>query len=219
MTPAIQNGSQLGDSVAAESRPEGSCVRESGLDVFERMFRAVELVQERLNRACKALHDAQVPYAVVGGNAVAAWVATIDDGAVRNTRDVDLLLAEEDLSRASDAIQRVGFVRDEVMGTVVFLDGPDGKPSQGLCILFAGRKVRPEYVSPTPGVERTIEINQKRIVELEALVEMKLNSYRRKDQTHLQDMIQLGLIDAGWPSLFPAQLGERLQSLLDDPNG
>jgi hypothetical protein len=105
------------------------------------------------------------------------------------------------------------------MGTVVFLDGPDGKPSQGLHILLAGRKVRPEYVSPTPGVDRTIEINQKRIVELEALVEMKLNSYQDKDRTHLRDMIQLGLIDAGWPSRFPAQLGERLQLLLDDPDG
>ncbi|MFM8325210.1 MAG: hypothetical protein ACKN9U_10135, partial [Pirellulaceae bacterium] len=63
------------------------------------------------------------------------------------------------------------------------------------------------------------EINQKRIVELEALVEMKLNSFRRKDQTHLQDMIQIGLIDAQWPARFPASLGQRLQLLLDDPDG
>lgn len=202
-----------------ESEELVNWVREQGLDVFERMFRAVELVQERLNRACKALHDAEVPYAVIGGNAVAAWVATIDDGAVRNTRDVDLLLAEEDLPRATDALQNAGFVRDEVMGTVIFLDGADGKPSQGLHILLAGQKVRPDYASPTPGVDRTVEINQKRIVELEALVEMKLNSFRRKDQTHLQDMIQIGLIDAQWPARFPASLGQRLQLLLDDPDG
>jgi hypothetical protein len=202
-----------------DSNSLASIVRESGLDVFERMFRAVELVQERLNRACKALCEAQIPYAVVGGNAVAAWVATIDDGAVRNTRDVDLLLAEKDLSRATDALQSVGFVRDKVMGTVVFLDGPDGKASQGLHIVLANRKVRQEYVSPTPSVDRTIEINHKRIVELEALVEMKLNSYRDKDRTHLRDMIQVGLIDASWPPRFPAPLGVRLQFLLDDPDG
>jgi len=202
-----------------DSKSLAGMVREKGLDVFERMFRAVELVQERLNRACKALREAQIPYAVVGGNAVAAWVATIDDGAVRNTRDVDLLLAEEDLPRATEALQAVGFVRDEVMGTVVFLDGPDGKPSQGLHILLAGRKVRPEYVSPTPNVDQAIEINQKRIVELQALVEMKLNSYRDKDRTHLRDMIQIGLIDTSWPSRFPTQLSERLQLLLDDPDG
>jgi len=202
-----------------DSKSLAGMVREKGLDVFERMFRAVELVQERLNRACKALREVQIPYAVVGGNAVAAWVATIDDGAVRNTRDVDLLLAEEDLPRATEALQAVGFVRDEVMGTVVFLDGPDGKPSQGLHILLAGRKVRPEYVSPTPNVDQAIEINQKRIVELQALVEMKLNSYRDKDRTHLRDMIQIGLIDTSWPSRFPTQLSERLQLLLDDPDG
>lgn len=192
-------------------------VRESGLDVFDRMFRAVELVQERLNRACAALNEAQVPYAVVGGNAVAAWVATIDDGAIRNTRDVDLLLAEKDLPQATAALQNAGFVRDEVMGTVVFLDGPDGKPSQGLHIRLADRKVRPEYASPTPSVGHSVEINRKRIVALEPLVEMKLNSYRLKDRTHLQDMIQVGLIDGSWPSRFPAALGERLQQLLDHP--
>ena len=68
--------------------------------VFDRMFGAVEKVRERLERSCKALADVGVPYAVIGGNAVAAWVATIDDGAVRNTRDVDLLLREEDLDAA-----------------------------------------------------------------------------------------------------------------------
>jgi hypothetical protein len=48
---------------------------------------------------------------------------------------------------------------------------------------------------------------------------MKLNSYRRKDQTHLQDMIGVGLIDASWPARFEPSLGERLQTLLDDPDG
>lgn len=202
-----------------DSKQTANLVREQGLDVFERMFRAVELVQERLNRACGALRQANVSYAVIGGNAVAAWVATIDDGAVRNTRDVDLLLAEEDLPQATEALQTVGFVRTKVMEVIVFLDGPEGKPSQGLHILLAGRKVKPEYASPSPSIEQAVEINEKRIVELESLVEMKLNSYRRKDQTHLLDMIHVGLIDATWPDRFPPQLGQRLQILIDDPEG
>ncbi|MCU0962959.1 MAG: nucleotidyltransferase family protein [Pirellulaceae bacterium] len=201
------------------SQQLASLVREQAIDVFGRMFRAVELVQERLERACGALRQANVPYAVIGGNAVAAWVATIDDGAVRNTRDVDLLLAEEDMPRATEALQAVGFIRDVVMDTIVFLDGPQGKPSQGLHILLAGRKVKPEYASPAPKVERAVEINEKRIVELESLVEMKLNSFRDRDRTHLRDMIQIGLIDASWPDRFPPQLGQRLQALLDDPEG
>ena len=196
-----------------------SLVREQGPFVFDRMFAAVEKVRERLDRSTLALEQAGIPYAVIGGHAVAAWVATIDDGAVRNTRDVDLLLRSEDLDRAIEALSRVGFVRDKAMDVTVFLDGPDGKPSQGIHILLAGQKVKPEYVSPAPRIENAQIINGKRIVDLIELVRMKLNSYRDKDRTHLRDMIQIGLINQSWPSRFETELATRLQTLLDDPNG
>jgi len=179
----------------------------------------VEKVRERLERACKALETANIPYAVIGGNAVAAWVATRDDGAVRNTRDVDLLLREEDLDGATVAMLAAGFHRDRVMDVTVFLDGPDGKPSQGVHILRAGQKVKPEYASPAPRIDQVIVIDGKRIVELEELVRMKLNSYRRKDQTHLLDMIGVGLISPDWPARFESPLDQRLQTLIDDPDG
>jgi hypothetical protein len=193
-------------------------VREE-VSVFERMFRAVELVKERLERTCATLSNAGIPYAIIGGNAVAAWVATIDDGAVRNTRDVDILLREEDLDRAAQAMAAAGFVRSSVMDVTVFLDGPDGKPSQGIHVLLANRKVRTEYTSATPNITQTTQIDNKSIIELDALIEMKLNSFRRKDQTHLLDMIRIGLIDATWLSRFPPALASRLQELLDDPDG
>ncbi len=192
---------------------------EQGPYVFDRMFAAVEKVRERLDRACGALERASIPYAVIGGHAVAAWVATKDDGAVRNTRDVDLLLRGEDFDRATAALQSVGFHRDSVMDVTLFLDGPDGKPSQGIHILQAGRKVKESYVSPAPDPDQMQSINGKRVVDLIELIRMKLNSYRRKDQTHLQDMIGVGLIDESWPSQFESPLDERLQQLLDDPDG
>jgi hypothetical protein len=192
-------------------------VRERSDSVFERMFRAVELVKQRLERACSALSKANVPYAVIGGNAVAAWVATIDDGAVRNTRDVDILLREQDLDQATIALVGAGFVRDSVMNVIVFLDGQNGKPSQGLHILLAGQKVKPEYATSTPQIDQVEDIEGKSIVALQALVEMKLNSFRKKDQTHLMDMIQVGLIDASWPARFDLVLGSRLQELIDNP--
>ena len=194
-------------------------VREQESLVFDRMFGAVEKVRERLERTCRALEGAGIPYAVIGGNAVAAWVATKDDGAVRNTRDVDILLRDEDLDRATEAMQAVGFHRDKVMDVTVFLDGPDGKPSQGVRILRAGQKVKDSYATPTPQIEQSTMIDGKRIVELMELVGMKLNSYRDKDRTHLRDMISVGLIDASWPARFEPSLGERLQTLLDDPDG
>lgn len=187
--------------------------------IFDRMFSAVEKVRERLDRACTALETAQVPYAVIGGNAVAAWVATIDDGAVRNTRDVDLLLNESDLDQAAQALLQVGFVREQVMNVIVFLDGPEGKPSQGIHILLAGRKVKESYVSATPQVDQAQMMDGKRIVNLAELIRMKLNSFLDKDRTHLRDMIQVGLIDATWPQQLEPELGQRLQELIDDPEG
>ena len=92
------------------------------------MVRAVEKVKQRLLRAVRVLEGAQIPYAIVGGNAVAAWVSRMDEAALRNTQDVDIL------------VQR-------------------------------------------------------------------------------SDMIDVGLIDANWPLQFPPSHAERLQLLLDDPNG
>jgi hypothetical protein len=200
-------------------KPPDMQIREETTSIFERMFRAVELVKQRLDRTCFALRDAGIPYAVIGGNAVAAWVATIDDGAVRNTRDVDILLREQDLDLATTAMESAGFIRDSVMNVTVFLDGPNGKPSQGIHVLLADRKVREEYATATPSIDQAVDIEGRSIVELAALVEMKLNSFRRKDQTHLTDMIQIGLIDSTWPARFATKLGDRLQELLDDPEG
>jgi hypothetical protein len=49
----------------------------------------MEKVAERLVRITSALEKASVPYALVGGQAVALWVATKDPSAVRTTKDVD----------------------------------------------------------------------------------------------------------------------------------
>src|SRR5438874_1507296 len=95
-------------------------------DILNRMERAVAKVRERLLRATAALNQIGVPYAVVGGNAVASWVATIDEGAVRNTRDVDLLVRRSDLPAITSALERAGFVRDELLD-VIFRDGTEGK--------------------------------------------------------------------------------------------
>lgn len=188
--------------------------------VLDRMVLAVELVRERLLRATAALEAAGVPYAVVGGNAVAAWVARIDPAAVRNTQDVDILMRRQDLDAASRALEAVGFVRRHVAGIDMFLDGPDAKARDAVHVLPAGERVRPADLSPTPQVDEFERPDPRyRSVRLEALVRMKLTSYRRKDQVHLQDMLEVGLIDASWVSRFPPELASRLQELIDTPEG
>jgi hypothetical protein len=186
---------------------------------WERALMAAEKVKERLRRATKALDDTGVPYAVAGGNAVAEWVARADEGAVRNTRDVDLLVRRVDLPAAGAALKAAGFVYHELLDVHMFIDGPEGRPSEAVHILFAGEKVRPEYEHGSPDLDESERAAEFQVTSLPALVRMKLIAYRRKDQVHLLDLIGVGLIDATWPARFPPPLGERLQQLLDDPNG
>ena len=64
----------------------------TGDALWDRIERAVEKVKERMRRVCRILDAAGIPYAVIGGNAVQMWVSQVDEAAVRNTRDVNLLL-------------------------------------------------------------------------------------------------------------------------------
>ena len=186
---------------------------------WERALIAAERVKQRLRRATKALDGAGVPYAVVGGNAVAEWVARVDDEAVRNTRDVDLLVRRADFAAARSALEAAGFVYHYVMDVDVFIDGPQGKPSAGVHLLFAGEKVRGTDEYPCPELDESERAAEFQVLTLYALVRMKLTAWRDKDRTHLRDMIQVGLLDATWPARLPPRLAERLQDLLDNPNG
>ena len=186
---------------------------------WERALMAAEKVKERLRRATKALDNAGVRYAVVGGNAVAEWVARVDEDAVRNTRDVDLLVRRADFAAAKAALEAAGFVYHQVLDVDMFIDGPQGRPSEGVHLLFGGEKVRPDDEHALPDLDESERAAEFQVTALPALVRMKLISYRRKDQVHLLDMIGVGLIDATWPARFPPPLGARLQQLLDDPNG
>src|ERR1017187_2134683 len=186
---------------------------------WERMNNAVENVRRRLLRAASALEQAKVPYAVADGNAVAAWVSRVDEAAVRNTQDVDLLLRRADLPAAIAAMTQAGFVHRHVSGIEMFLDGPKAGGRDAVHLVFAAEKVRPEYPAPAPDVAESEATGPFRLLTLDALVRMKLTSFRDKDRTHLRDLIDVGLVNASWVPQLPPELGARLQSLLDNPEG
>lgn len=189
----------------------------TGDELWSRMERSVEKVQQRLQRAVAVLESAGIPYAVVGGNAVRIWVAQVDEAAVRTTRDVDILLRRADLVRTISAMENAGFVYQQSAGMTMFLESPDGKARDAVHIIFSGEMVRDDDPEANPDVEPVAFADNFRTLELEALVRMKLNSYRLKDRVHLLDMIEVGLIDAAWPGKYPEPLRSRLQDLLDNP--
>ena len=183
------------------------------------MIEAVEAVRERALRATKALREAGIPYAVAGGNAVAAWVARVDRAAVRNTQDVDILVRRSDFDAVKQALESVGFVYQQVMNVDCFLDGPEANPRDAVHLVYAGEKVRPDYAAPSANISEVDHADDYDVLTLSALVQMKLNSFRDKDRMHLRDLLEMGLIDATWlPSLLPEH-AQRLQQLIDDPHG
>lgn len=193
--------------------------RYSGDELYARMERAVERVNERLRKSVRILEESKIKYAIVGGHAVRAWVAQVDEAAVRTTRDVDVLIRAEDLPALKEAMGAAGFHYRQTSGLDMFLEDPDASARDAVHVVLAGQMVRPDDFEPNPDVEPTEHVDEFQTIQLTSLVRMKLNSFRRKDQVHILDMISIGLIDESWLQQFPEPLWLRLKELLDDPDG
>jgi hypothetical protein len=194
-------------------------IKYTGDALWERIERAVEKVKDRLRRVTRALNAAEIPYAVIGGNAVQHWVAQVDESVVRNTRDVDIILNEPDLDRAILALEAEGFIYHRATGISMFLDGPDAKARDAVHVVFAGQKVREEYPEPVPSIDDYELMEESRTLPFEKLVKMKLTSYRDKDRVHIRDMISVGLLDESWLERLSPELRVRMAELLNDPEG
>jgi hypothetical protein len=178
---------------------------------------ALDAVTERLQRIVTALEEANVPYALVGGQAVALWVATRDPAAVRTTKGVDILLRREDVPRARAAALAAGMDYLEVVDVGMFLDRADPNPRHGVHLVWAGEKVKPEYALPSPAIEERLALEpRKQVVTLDGLVRMKLMANRDQDRVHLRDMIDVGLIDRSMLHGLPPDLVTRLDALLSE---
>jgi len=149
---------------------------------------------------------------------VASWVASVDEGAVRNTRDIDLLVHRADLPALTAALEQAGFIRAKVFDVALFLDGPNAKPSESVHLLFAGEKVRDDYPLPSPDLVTVDDPAGFRVLKLEELVQMILVFDRNEDRMHVCDLIGVGLIDRTWLAQLPPVLAERLQGILDTPD-
>ncbi len=189
----------------------------TGEELWNRMERAVEKVNERLRKTVRILEDAKVPYAVIGGHAVRAWVAQVDEAAQRTTRDVDILVRPVDLDALIAAMTAAGFYHRNTAGLDMFVEHPDASARDAVHVLLVGNVERSG--EPNPDIVPATRANDFQTIELKTLVQMKLNAFRRKDQMHLLDMISLGMIDESWLEQFPEHLRVRLEELLNDPDG
>ncbi len=147
----------------------------------------------------------------------------VDEAAVRNTQDVDILIRRDDLAAANAAMEKAGFVYRHVGGMDVFLDGPGAKARDAVHLIFAQEKVRAGEAMANPDVDSSeageLSGERYRVMSLESLVQIKLTAFRDKDRVHVRDLIDVGLVDAGWLERLPETLAERLRGLLETPGG
>ena len=189
-----------------------------GDQLWKRIGESMDRVEVRLRKAIAILEATGIPFAIVGGNAVRIWVAQVDPGAVRATNDVDVLIRPENLEQVKQVMAENGYHYRKAAGLDVFLEGKDDSVRYAIHIVLANRMVKQDDYESNPDVEPSEYGDGIRTLPLARLVRMKLNSFRLKDRVHLLDMIDVGLLDESWIARFPKPLGERLRSLIENPD-
>ena len=189
-----------------------------GDQLWQRIGESMDRVELRLRKAVSILESTSIPFAIVGGNAVRVWVAQVDPGAVRATNNVDILIRPEDLEQVKQVMAANGYHYRKAAGLDMFLEGKDDSVRSAIYIVLANCMVKQDDFEPNPDVEPVEYGDGIRILPLERLVRMKLNSFRLKDRVHLLDMIEVGLLDESWVAKFPKPLGDRLKSLIQNPD-
>ncbi|MCX6623724.1 MAG: hypothetical protein NTY38_22170 [Acidobacteria bacterium] len=86
------------------------------------------------------------------------------------------------------------------------------KPSarRAVHLFFLGEKIRPEYPEATPALGPYRVAGGLRLMPLADLIRMKLTSFRTRDETHVKDMDEAGLITPEVEAGLSDVLRERL---------
>ena len=120
----------------------------TGEELWARMERAVEKVNERLRKTVGILEASKGPDAVIGGHAVRAWVAQVDEAALRTTQNVDILVRPADLPAMVAAMTAAGFHHRNTSGLDMFVEHPDALARDAVHVLLVGTVER--GASPIP---------------------------------------------------------------------
>src|SRR6266542_1785323 len=189
----------------------------SNLLSYRAFIMAMEQVERRLRKVTAALDAAGIRYAVIGGNAVALWVAKVDPAATRTTKDADLLVDRNDLERIGEVMRELGFEEQDLRAPVLFIDPQEPSRRSGIHLVWAEQKVRPSYAHPAPSLSEAIRDPEGFwVLDLAALLRMKLTSMRDVDKVHVADLLRVGIVDKTAREKLPADLRERLEAVERD---
>jgi hypothetical protein len=169
-----------------------------------------------LERIALPLASEGVPYEMIGGGAVMVHVNRVDPSAVRNTKDIDIMIHRADLERVIETAQRHGFTFRHAAKLDMLLPPGETKARNAIHLIFSGEKtsptqsvvnppLRPEYLS-LHGVAVAV-------IPVADLVQMKISNNRDIDRVHVRDLDSVGLITEQIERGLPVLLRERLQEI------
>lgn len=169
----------------------------------ERLFDLAARIEE-------AFAAAGLEYRVIGGLATYLYVEESEPDAGRLTKDIDIAVRREDLQRIARAVEPFGLIHRHVASIDMLVQTGDSSARRAVHLVFTGEKVRPEYVEAAPELGQERKIRGVRVIPLRGLVRMKLTSFRLRDQVHLKDLEEAGLITPEVEAGLSPVLRERL---------
>jgi hypothetical protein len=178
----------------------------------ERLFAIVGT----LERIAKPLAAEKIPYELIGGGAVMVHVNRIDSSAVRNTKDIDIMVHRADLERIIEVAAQHGFTFRHSAGLDMLLPHGETKARNAIHLIFTGEKVRPTQVVLNPPLNpQQVSIHgvEVSVIPLLDLVQMKLSNNRDIDRVHVDDMDLVGLITPEVEKALSALLHLRLEEI------
>ena len=160
----------------------------------------------------KSLREAGVRFEVVGGVAVNAHILDHHRSRSFVTREIDMLVYRRDLDRISKAAEPLGYEAKKMMGGYM-LRRPNQDSAEAIHLFFVGEKSKTTQPHPHPDIhpeDKLLFGVTVPVAPLRDLLQMKLNSLRPKDLTHIETLDEAGLITPSLESELPADLRERL---------
>ena len=161
----------------------------------------------------RALQNAGVAFEVIGGVAVNAHILPLGRSRSFVTRDIDILLNRQDLEKASIAAEPLGYQMKKMMGGYTLIKAGQDL-GEAIHVIFVGEKSKSTQPSPHPALNpemKSLFGITIPVAPLQDLLHMKLNSFRRKDITHIEIMNETGLITPALEQTLPPLLQERLK--------
>jgi hypothetical protein len=180
--------------------------------VFVNTFfeKRVDQLFDLAKRVETAFSSTGLEYRVVGGLATYLYVEEREPDAGRLTKDIDIAVRREDLQAIAKAVEPFGLQYRHVAGVDMLVQAAEPSARRAVHLVFTGEKVRREYPEPTPELGPCRTIQGVRLIPLVDLIRMKLTSFRAKDEAHLKDLDEAGLITVEVEAELSTVLRERL---------